>query len=446
MNHYKETIRLGVPIMLGQLGIIIVGFADNIMVGHHSTQELAAASFVNNFFNLAFIFGMGFSYGLTPIVGRLFAQKQYEEVGATLKNSLAINLLVGVLLSLCMLFLLLNLDWLNQPKELYPYIIPYYILQLFSVIFAMLFNSFKQFSDGTTDTLTPMFVMLSANVLNIIGNYFLIYGHGGLPELGLTGAGISTLLSRILTFLAFCWLFTRKAKYADYLRGFKKAVINRTEIMKLVRLGLPVGFQMGVETGSFSLSVIMMGWIGSTALAAYQVGGVITTLGFMLYYGIGAAVSIRVSNFNGSRNPQEIRKAAQAGFVIINTCALLFIAFLLLFRTRIGYLFTPEEEVVNLVALFCWPMMLYQFGDGLQILFANALRGLTDVKYMAKMALVCHFGLALPIGYLGGFILDFGALGIWFGFPISLTTLGLCLWRRFYLLTRTSSNKETETH
>ena len=332
MNHYKETIRLGVPIMLGQLGIIIVGFADNIMVGHHSTQELAAASFVNNFFNLAFIFGMGFSYGLTPIVGRLFAQKQYAEVGATLKNSLAINFIVGILLSLCMLFLLFNLDWLNQPKELYPYIIPYYILQLFSVVFTMLFNSFKQFSDGTTDTLTPMYVMLSANVVNIIGNYFLIYGHGGFPELGLTGAGISTLFSRILTLAAFCWLFCRRKKYAEYVKGFKQSVINRESIRNLVRLGLPVGFQMGVETGSFSLSVIMMGWIGSTALAAYQVGGVITTLGFMLYYGIGAAVSIRVSNFNGSRNNQEIRKAAQAGFVIINTCALLFIAFLHTYR------------------------------------------------------------------------------------------------------------------
>ena len=436
MNHYKETIRLGVPIMLGQLGIIIVGFADNIMVGHHSTQELAAASFVNNFFNLAFIFGMGFSYGLTPIVGRLFAQKQYAEVGATLKNSLAINFIVGILLSLCMLFLLFNLDWLNQPKELYPYIIPYYILQLFSVVFTMLFNSFKQFSDGTTDTLTPMYVMLSANVLNIVGNYFLIYGHGGFPELGLTGAGISTLFSRILTLVAFYWLFCKRKKYTEYLRGFRQSVVNRESIRNLVRLGLPVGFQMGVETGSFSLSVIMMGWIGSTALAAYQVGGVVTTLGFMLYYGIGAAVSIRVSNFNGSRNNQEIRKAAQAGFVIINTFALLFIAFLLLFRTRIGYLFTPEEEVVKLVALF---------GDGLQILFANALRGLTDVKYMAKMALVCHFGLALPIGYICGFILHLGALGVWFGFPVSLTTLGLCLGRRFLLLTRSQPNKTTET-
>ena len=143
VSHIKETIRLGIPIMLGQLGIIVVGFADNIMVGHHSTEELAAASFVNNFFNLAFIFGMGFSYGLTPIIGNLFSQKEYGKIGGMLKNSLCINFCLGVLLSLVMLVLLLNLDMLGQPRELYPYIIPYYILQLFSVIFAMLFNSFQ---------------------------------------------------------------------------------------------------------------------------------------------------------------------------------------------------------------------------------------------------------------------------------------------------------------
>lgn len=436
MNHYKETIRLGVPIMLGQLGIIVVNFADNIMVGHHSTQELAAASFVNNFFNLAFIFGMGFSYGLTPIIGRLFAQGKKEEAGAVLKNSLVINFIVGILLSLCMLFLLFNLDWLNQPKELYPYILPYYILQLFSVVFAMLFNSFKQFSDGTTDTLTPMYIMLSANILNIIGNYFLIYGHGGFPEMGLTGAGISTLFSRILTFAVFLLLFFNRKKYAIYLQGFRSTRICKEKIRSLVRLGLPVGFQMGVETGSFSLSVIMMGWIGSIALAAYQVAGVITTLGFMFYYGIGAAVSIRVSNFYGSGNPAEIRRAVKAGFHIMLCSMLSFVAFLLLFRAQIGYLFTPEEDVVRLVAIFCWPMMLYQFGDALQILYANALRGITDVKYMAKVALLCHFGLALPIGYLCGFVLDWGALGVWCGFPISLTTLGILLWFRFSRLLR----------
>ncbi|WP_455639820.1 MATE family efflux transporter [Parabacteroides sp.] len=434
-EHYKETIRLGVPIMLGQLGIIIVGFADNIMVGHHSTVELAAASFVNNFFNLAFIFGMGFSYGLTPIIGGLHAGKEYRKAGETLRNSLFINFIVGVLLSALMLLLLLNIDILKQPEELMPYIIPYYILQLFSVIFAMLFNSFKQFSDGTTDTVTPMWIMLSANLLNIIGNYFLIYGKCGVPEMGLTGAGISTLVSRILTFLIFCLLFARRDKYKEFLKGFRDGTINRPNLSKLTRLGFPVGLLMGVETGSFSLSVIMMGWIGSTALAAHQVLGVITTLGFMVYYGIAAAVTIRVSVFRGVSDWLNIRQASFAGLHLIMGVAVLFVSFIMLFHKNMGYLFTPEHEVVAMVALLSWSVVLYQFGDGLQILFANALRGISDVKYMAYCAFICHFGLALPIGYLCSFILDWGAFGIWCGFPISLTTLGILLWKRFDKLT-----------
>ena len=402
-EHYKETIRLGVPIMLGQLGIIVVGFADNIMVGHHSTAELAAASFVNNFFNLVFIAGMGFSYGLTPIIGGYFAQKEYAKAGETLKNSLCINLIVGLLLSLCML--------------------------------AMLFNSFKQFSDGTTDTVTPMCVMLGANVLNIIGNYLLIYGNFGCPELGLTGAGISTLASRILTFGIFCVLFAKHSRYKLYREGFKKGTVNRANIGNLVRLGLPVGFQMGVETGSFSLSVIMMGWLGSTALAAHQVAGVITTLGFMVYYGIAAAVTIRVSNFRGRNDWPAIRHASFAGLHLVMGTAAIVVLLIGIFRNIMGYIITPEKEVVELVALLAWSVILYQAGDGLQILFANALRGISDVKYMAYMAFFCHFGLALPIGYLCGFTFGWGAIGIWCGFPISLTTLGLLLWRRFNRLT-----------
>ena len=430
-EHYKDTVRLGIPIMLGQLGIIIVGFADNIMVGHHSTNELAAASFVNNFFNLAFIFGMGFSYGLTPIIGGLCVNKNLWKAGETLKNSLLINFIVGILLSLCMLLLLLNIDILNQPEELMPYIVPYYILQLFSVIFAMLFNSFKQFSDGTTDTVTPMWIMLGANLLNIIGNYFLIYGKCGVPEMGLTGAGISTLISRILTFIVFFILFLRHSKYKEYLKGFKEGVINRINLSNLIRMGFPVGLLMGVETGSFSLSVIMMGWIGSTALAAHQVLGVFTTLGFMVYYGIAAAVTIRVSAFKGRGDWPDIRRASFAGLHLIMGAAVLFVLFILTFHKNMGYLFTPEQDVVAMVALLSWSVILYQFGDGLQILFANALRGIADVKYMAYQAFFCHFGLALPIGYVCGFIFDWGAIGIWCGFPISLTTLGILLWRRF---------------
>ncbi len=435
-KHYKETLRLGGPIMLGQLGVILVGFVDNIMVGHHGATELAAASFVNNFFALVFIFGMGFSYGLTPIIGGLFVGKEYDKAGEMLRNSLFVNFILSLLLVGIMSLLLLNIRIFNQPEELLPYIYPYYIIQLVSVVFVMLFNSYKQFCDGTTDTLTPMWVMISSNVLNIIGNYLLIYGKFGCPELGLTGAGISTLISRVTMCLFFAYLMYRGRRYERFREGYLRGKVNWTNYGRLVRLGLPVGLQMGVETASFNLSVIMMGWIGSAALAAHQVAGVITTLGFMVYYGIGAAVTIRVSGFKHLGAWREVRQASYAGLHLIWTVALMVMLFIFLFRNQLGYIFTSDEEIVHLVALLSWSVILYQAGDGLQVLFANALRGMADVKWMAWVAFCCHFGLALPIGYFCGFVLDWGAQGVWAGFPVSLTTLGLLLWRRFHVRTR----------
>jgi putative efflux protein, MATE family len=435
-EHYKQIIRLGVPIMLGQLGIIIVGFADNIMVGHHSMEELAAASFVNSFFSLAFIFGMGFSYGLTPIIGSLTASQENHKIGAILKNSLFINTIIGLFIIVCMSGLLLSLDSLNQPEELKPLITPYFLLQLASIPFVMLFNSFKQFSEGTGDSLTPMWVMIATNIINIIGNYMFIYGNWGVPEMGLVGAGAVTLFIRILSLVVLWLLFAHHKRYNIYKAGFNIGTINRQSLKHLFRLGFPVSIQMGVETASFSLSVIMMGWISSIALAAHQIAGVITTVGFMIYYGIAAAVAIRVSMYKEWKDMKNVRYASFAGLHIILGVAAFVIILVFICRNFMGYLFTDNIMVVEAVALLAYPVILYQTGDGLQILFANALRGISDVKYLAYAASVCHFGLALPIGYICGFILDWGIIGIWAGFPVSLTTLGILLWNRFNKLTQ----------
>ena len=248
-------------------------------------------------------------------------------------------------------------------------------------------------------------------------------------------AGISTLTSRIVTLIVFWILFLKRDKYIIYKEGFKTGIINKLNLGNLIRMGFPVGLQMGVETASFSLSVIMMGWLGEIALAAHQIVGVITTLGFMVYYGIAAAVTIRVSAFKRWKDRINVRRASFAGLHLIFGAAFLVIIGVYIFRNQMGYLFTTEENVVEMVAILAYSVILYQLGDGLQILFANALRGISDVKYMAWMASICHFGLALPIGYICGFVLNWGAIGIWCGFPISLTTLGIILWKRFNRLT-----------
>ena len=288
-EHYKALIFLGLPIVIGQIGVIVLGFADTLMIGHHSTIELGAASFVNNVFNLAIIFSTGFSYGLTPIVGGLYGTHQYAPAGQALRNSLLANLMVALLLTICMTVLYLNIEHLGQPEELIPLIKPYYLVLLASLVFVMLFNGFKQFTDGITDTQTAMWILLGGNVLNIIGNYILIYGKLGLPELGLLGAGISTLFSRIVMVIVFIIIFMRSPRFVRYKIGFFRLGWSRAVFGRLNGLGWPIAFQMGMETASFSLSAIMIGWLGTIALASHQVMLAISQFTFMMYHGMGPA-------------------------------------------------------------------------------------------------------------------------------------------------------------
>ena len=434
-EDYSATIKIGVPIVLGQLGIVVVGLVDNIMVGHFSTSDLAAASFVNSVFNIPILFGMGFSYGLTPLVGQFFGRGDKFRVGGLLRNSLLANFMIGLFLSVAMGIMYLNVHRMGQPEELLPLIRPYFLLQLTSLVFVMMFNSFKQFADGITDTKTSMWIMLSANLLNIIGNSLLIYGVWGLPALGLTGAGISTLASRIFMFVAFAILFFRKQSYRRYLVGYHRTTYNTGDLKVLNRMGMMVGLQMGMETALFSISGVMIGWLGTVPLAAHQVVASISTLGFMVYYGVGSAVSIRVSNFFGRGDIAGVRRATLAGTHLLGLLAISVSVFFLLVRERIGWLYTSSEDVVNLVAVLMVILVFYQFGDSLQIIFANALRGVADVTSMAVISFIGYFVIALPVSYVCGFVLDWGIEGLWVGYPVGLTlTGGMMCWRFYHFL------------
>lgn len=431
LPHYKALLNLGFPIIIGQLGMIVVGFADTMMVGHYGTKELAASSFVNNMFNLVIIFSTGFSYGLTPIVGNLFGRKQQAAIGQTLKNALFTNGLMGLLLIFIMAILYLNIHRLGQPEELLSLMRPYYLILLVSLLFILLFNAFKQFSEGITDTKKPMFILLGGNLFNIIGNWLLIYGKCGFPEMGLLGAGISTLCSRILMLLCFCFLFFTAKNYRPYKENFIKSRINKADFLLLNKLGWPVGLQMGMETSSFSLCTIMIGWLGTTELAAHQVMLTIGQLGFMIYYGMAAAVAVRASNFHGQHDKVGISTSVKSGFHLIMFMAIIVSIALLFTRHTVGTLFTDNPEVVSFVATLIIPFIVYQFGDGLQCNYSNALRGISDVKLVTLFAFIAYFIISLPTAYLFGFICNWGLLGIWFSFPIGLTSAGLMFYFRF---------------
>lgn len=429
--HHKALLALGLPIVIGQIGIIVLGFADTLMIGHHSTVELAAASFVNNMFNLAIIFSTGFSYGLTPVVGRLFGQGKRMEAGETLKNSLLANTLVAVCVCGVLALLYAGLPRLGQPEELIPYICPYFLVLLSSIPFVLWFNGFKQFTDGITDTKVSMWILLSGNLLNIVGNYLLIYGKFGFPELGLLGAGVATLFSRVMMVAAYLFLFFCTHRYKVYREGFCKGYVCKACFCQLNKLGWPIAMQMGMETASFSLSAIMVGWLGSAELASFQIMIAVSQVCFMMYYGMGAAVSVRISNFAGLSDWVNVRRTASAGFHLILCLMAISATAVYLFRFQIGGWFTDDATVSAMVVQVIFPFLLYQFGDGLQINFANALRGIADVRPMMLFAFIAYFIISLPLGYLFGFVCHWGIFGIWMAFPFGLTSAGVMYYLRF---------------
>ena len=333
-----------------------------------------------------------------------------------------------------MLVIYLNVHRLGQPEELLPLIRPYFLLQLISIIFLMIFNGFKQFFDGITDTITPMWIMLSANLINVIGNFILIFGYFGCPALGLTGAGIATLASRIYMLVVFAIIFFLKKRYRRYRLGYLKAGYNKDSLLKLNKMGGMIGLQIGMETALFSITAVMVGWLGTIHLAAHQVVLSISTVSFMIYYGAGAAISVRISHFNGRGEIENMRKASKAGLHIIMLLAVFFALFFFFTRKYIGYLFTSSDEVAAMVATLMIIVAFYQFSDGLQISFANSLRGIGDVNAMAIISLIGYFIVALPVSYLLGFVFNFGISGIWMSYLVGLTLTGLILRGRFFYI------------
>lgn len=432
-EHFRPLLRLGLPVIIGQVGLILVGFADNVMVSHHSLSELAAASFVNNFLNLVIIFGMGFSYGLTPLVATNKEWGRSDQVAHYLGHSFLLNLLISLLIGGGLFLLEGSLGAFNLSEELRPIALPYYRIQILGFMVVMLFNTFKQYTEGMGDTQIPMYITLAGNVLNIGLNYLLIYGKGGFPEWGLYGAGLSTLVSRVVMLIAIVAATALLPRYRKILERVKGLHWSwREGLVPLLRLGTPVALQMGMEAASFSVAVILVARISTSALAAHQIIATISTLGFMVYYGIGAATAIRSSTLLAQGERRETRYVASAGVYLCLFVAAVMMPLLVLCREPVVRLFNADLSVAEATYLALIPLCLYQIGDALQIVYANALRGISRVAMLAPAAALCHLIVAPTMAWLFGFGVGLEGngpqlMGVWFAFPVSLTLLGLIL-------------------
>lgn len=428
---------LGVPIIVGQLGIIAQQFADTIMVGQYGTQELAAAGFVNNVFNLVVYFILGISYASTPVIGAYFGCNDHRSVVRSLAESLVVNFGVAILVALGLVALLLNIEILRQPEEILPIAIPYYITLLVSVPFMALFNALKQFSDSIGQTKMPMWIMIASNVLNIFLNWLLIFGVMGFPRLGLLGAGIATLIARIFNLVALALAIAFGKRYRPTFTqdgeplSFRKSTLTVAGMKHLLFIGIPISIQLGLETSSFNVCAIFMGWLGSISLAAHQVMCTISTLCFQIVYGIGAAASVMISHFRGANDWANVRRTSTTAFFLSLGMVCVMILTIYVIRMPLMHIFTTNDEVIS-VALALLPcFFLYQFGDTMQIVFANALRGMELVKRMMLYAFIAYMMVSIPMSYFFAFILDWGTVGVWMGMPFGLTTAGVLFYSDF---------------
>ena len=467
-SHIKAISLLGLPIVVGQLGVIVQGMADTIMVGQYGTPELSASALVNNIYNFIIFFLLGISYATTPITGAAFGQGDDESVSRSLKDSLIVNLSFSAIIVFLLTVLYFNLDILGQPEKLMPLVRPYYLTIMLSLPFLAGFNALKQFVEAVGETNIPMRVMLVSNAINIALNAILIYGMMGLPEWGLFGAGLATFIARVFLFVTMLVVVFRGRRFkvwtgkvkgengklktdssASHLsncsteRGATRSeategvdkfahpsslTSHRSSLsgsFRMARIGLPIAVQLCLESASFNIAGMFMGWIGAIPLAAHQVICTISTLVFMIQYGIGAAAAIRVSQFRGRGEWTEVRHATYSAWGLSATFSLLMVGCICLFREPITSIFTSDLRVQTLCYSLLPAFVLYQFGDCTQIIFSNSLRALEAVGRMLLYAIIAYLLVSIPMSYLLGIHLGFGAEGVWYGIPFGLTTAGL---------------------
>lgn len=434
--HARPNFFLAYPVMLSMLGQVMTGVADSVMVGWTGATPLAASSFSNIFFSVPLFFGVGVSYAITPLVAEAEGAGDQTKIIAILKNGTLINVVVGLLLVAIIFSVEPFMRYMGQPTEVVTLGVPYLSIIAISIIPTMIFQTYRQFAEGLERTRMAMIIVIGSNLINILLNYVLIFGKYGFPEMGLNGAGWATLIARCVMALSMMLYVYYGKRFAAFQEGFSISNYSRSLISKMLHIGLPAGSQFIFEAGAFGLSAIMMGWLGTTALAAHQIAINLATISYMTTSGLGAAATIRVGIFLGQRDKFNLRSAA---FTMILMGVFLMTAWALLFifgRYFLPSLYIDDPAVIEFTASLLIIAAFFQLSDGIQVVCAGALRGLQDVKIPSVLIFVAYWVIALPLGYWLAFPLGFGANGIWIGLFVGLTLTATAMVMRFNRLSK----------
>jgi len=431
LKEYKDTLRIAYPVVLSQFGHISVGVADSIMVGGLGSIPLASATFAFSVFVPFMMFAIGLTYGISPLVAKADGEQNHLEIRKILKHSIVLNIIAAILLAGGLLFAAPLLQYFQQPQEVLALAIPFFKTLVWSLVPLILFQIWKQFAEGLAITRQAMYITVIANVLNLLLNYLLIYGHYGFPKLGTNGAAVATLIARIFMAISIFIFVIKYARTNIFIKSLQKISYSFQEFKRLFRVSIAVGSQLAFETGAFGMAAIMIGWLGASEMAAHHIALNMAAVSYMGATGIGAAATVRVGNELGRKDYAAVRNAGKAAFHLVVTymsfCALVFI----LFRHDLPSFYINEESICKMAASLLLISAFFQLSDGIQVVYLGALRGLEDVKMPTAIALLAYWVIALPLGYVFAFVLNMGVEGVWYGLLIGLTIAALLLYYRF---------------
>ncbi len=443
-SEFKYNWKLAAPVMLGMLGHTFVSFVDNIMVGQLGTAELAAVSLGNSFMFIAMSLGIGFSTAITPLIAEADSSDNFKQAKSTFKHGLFLCSVIGILMFLMVLFSKPLMYLMKQPIEVVELAIPYLDLVAFSLIPMIIFQAFKQFSDGMSMTRYPMYATIVANLLNVLLNYLLIFGKFGFPEMGIVGAAYGTLVSRFVMVAYLWWLLTKKERSKKLVTNIKLFVLDKLMLRKIISLGAPSAMQMFFEVAIFTAAIWLSGLLGKNPQAANQIALNLSSMTFMVAMGLSVASMIRVGNQKGLQNFKELRRIAFSIFFLGTILAVGFATIFFVFHKSLPNLYVDlsdannyadNMEVMKIAANLLIAAAIFQISDSIQVMVLGALRGLQDVKIPTIITFISYWVVGFPISFYFGKEEMYGSFGIWLGLLAGLTTASILLFIRFNKLT-----------
>lgn len=444
-SEFKYNLKLAAPVMLGMLGHTFVGFVDNVMVGQIGTAELAAVSLGNSFVFVAMSLGIGFSTAITPLIAEADSETNFAKGKSSFKHGLFLCSVLSFVLFALILLAKPLMYIMKQPEEVVQLALPYLDLVAFSLVPLIIFQAFKQFSDGLSMTKYPMYATIIANVINVVLNYLLIFGKFGFPEMGIVGAALGTLISRFVMLFFLWWLLTKKEKSKAYVTNIKLLVLNNKMIKKIISLGLPSAMQMFFEVAIFTAAIWLSGTLGKNPQAANQIALNLSTMTFMVAMGLSVAAMVRVGNQKGLKAYVELRRIAISIFLLGLVLAFIFAIIFLVFNNFLPTLyvdltdaenFADNSEVIKIAAQLLFAAAIFQLSDSVQVTVLGALRGLQDVKIPTLITFVAYWLIGFPTSYFLGKEDVYGSFGIWLGLLTGLTSAAILLYIRFNYLTK----------